>query len=307
MYREAETALIGMDRFDSALQVDGTARKLGVSDHRNLLVATYLGGRGDMAAKDEDRLKAALFGGASDGQDVSLAAIDGYARYLDSNGRLAEGLDVWRAGAERARAAVGLDSAAASMIARATLDHAIAEDCEPALTLAEEAKKMVKGPVATFDAAVGAALCGDLPYSEKAVAELRERFPQNTAVEGYYVPEIEAAGLIGANHPGDALTKLSGVEQFDQVSMGPYLRGLAHEALGQSAQAEEDFQLVLKRRGWSMGMAGSMYAMAQFEIARVYAATGDSTDSSEIYKRFAEMWVKADKAPQLKEAVLRSR
>lgn len=307
IYREAETALIGMDRFDSALQVDRMAGRLGVLGNRNLLVAEYLDGRDDQAAKNEDRLKAALDRNSPGGGDVSLAAIDGYARYLDSTGRLTEGLTVWRAGAVRAAVSVGLDSAAASMIARATLDHAIAEDCGAALMLAEEAKGLSKGPVASFNAAVGAALCGDLTYSEKAVAEMQERFPLNTAVKEYYVPEIQAAGLIGANHPGDALTRLTGLEQFDQVSMGPYLRGLAHTGLGQSAAAEEDFQLVLKRRGLSMGVAASMYPMAQFEMARAYAATGDSADSVEDYKRFAAMWVKADKAPQLTEAVLRSK
>jgi eukaryotic-like serine/threonine-protein kinase len=308
-YLEAEEAMIGMDRFDGALQLEMQAKKQGLLVGSNALTAESLDGKEELVAKQVSTLQAEMAGekSAGDGQ-ATLAALDSYGRYLDSGGLSTEGLVLWKTAAGRALSVSGLESARASMLAQGALDRAMEESCTVALDLVSEVKTLPKGPLASFNAGAAAALCGDQTYAEKAIAEMRDEFPQNSAVTQYYVPELHAAAEIGVNHPGSALQYLMTVEQYDHISLAPYLRGLAHAALGQTPEAVNDFEQVLSQRGTSLSLAGAMYPMAEIGLARAYAASGDKADSVTYYQRFMALWVKGDKAqPLMAEALVRSR
>ncbi len=130
------------------------------------------------------------------------------------------------------------------MLAQAALDRALTENCKVALMLVDELKSLAIGPAASFNAGMAAALCGDQLYSEKTVVRLQQSYPQNTAMTQYYVPQLQAAAEIGVNQPAKALDSLVALRQYDEMSLTPYLRGMANAAVGQMPEAILDFQAV---------------------------------------------------------------
>ncbi|WP_158791617.1 serine/threonine-protein kinase [Granulicella sp. L60] len=275
-YAEAEIAMITMNRYDSALQLDAQARRLGVLPAGLTLTAGYLNGREDIVTEETNALRVGISGesSAGDGQ-LSYADLDNYGLYLDATGEMDAGLELWITAADSAARMPELASAQAYLLAQGALDRALTDSCTVALKMVNDLRDLPKGPVASVNAGIAAALCGDQTYAEKTVAELLRDFPRNTAVAQYYVPELEAAASIGVNEPERALPGLISVRQYDQISLASYLRGLAHVAMGQMPLAADDFQDVLARRGTDAMLGGTLYPMAQMRAARAYATSAD--------------------------------
>jgi serine/threonine-protein kinase len=174
--------------------------------------------------------------------------------------------------------------------------------------MVDDVKGLPKGPVASFNAGMAAALCGDQPYAKKTIAALQQSYPQSTAVTQYYVPQLQAAAKIGVNEPEQALDTLIALEQYDQISVTPYLRGMANAALGQMPAAILDFQIAQANRGSSFLLSGDVYPMAELGVARAYAANRDKADSVEAYRRFLVLWKEADRGqPLMVEALAKSK
>ena len=291
------------------LQLQTQAKRQGVTADADVLAAAYLGGRDNLVAE-----QVSGFAGVAGGSNVatsaqpSYAGLDSYARYLDSTGRAGAGLELWKMSAANAEKTPELSSAAASMLAQAALDRAITESCTVALAIVDEVRAMPKGPAATFNSAMAAALCGDQTYAEKSIAALRQAFPQNTAITQDWVPELRAAAEIGVNEPGKALQELAAVKEDGRAPFPPYLRGLASIALGQTTLAIDDFQNVLGSRGSAWSIAGTLYPMTEIDIARAYAVDKDKVDSAAAYRAFLASWSDADRVqPLMKESLARSR
>jgi eukaryotic-like serine/threonine-protein kinase len=304
MYAEAELAMIAIDRYDGALQLTAQAARVGVAPSGEALMAGFLAGREDVVAT---AIQGVAEGSATSDSLKSYAELYRYGLYLDNTGRVEEGLELWRSAATRAGNVPGLASTQASMLAQGALDRALMENCSIALELVEETRTLPKGPVATFNAGMAAALCGDQPYAEKAIDVLQQSYPVSTAVTQYYVPQLRAAGQIGVNEPEKALDSLIALEPYDQISLTPYLRGMTNEALGQMAAAILDFQTVLDHRGAAMTFGSNVYPMAEVGVARANAANRDKTASVEDYGRFLRLWGAADEGQALvREALARS-
>jgi serine/threonine-protein kinase len=194
------------------------------------------------------------------------------------------------------------------MLAQGALDRALTENCTTALEMVDDVKSLPKGPVASFNAGMAAALCGDRPYAEKTIAALQHSYPQSTAVAQYYVPQLQAAAEIGVNEPEKALDTLIELEQYDRISLTPYLRGMANAALGQMPAAILDFQIAQAHRGSSLLLSGAVYPMAELGVARAYAASRDKADSVEAYRRLLVLWKEADHGqPLVVEALAKSK
>jgi serine/threonine protein kinase/tetratricopeptide (TPR) repeat protein len=307
-YGEAEAALVELNRYDSALQLEALARHKRVMADAGALAAEYMSGKEGPAMEQVSATSIAAGSGASTSAEISYAKLENYGRYLDSTGRLIASFELWRMSAGTAEKRPELSSTAASMLAQGALDRAFAESCTVALAMVDELRAMPKGPAASFNTGMAAALCGDQTYVEKLIAELQQEFPQNTAVVQYYLPELRAAADLGVNEPGTALQILTAVEQNNRTPLTPYLRGLARLALGQTALAVGDFQSVLGRRGAAWSIGGTLYPMAEIELARAYWIGRDKNDSVTAYRRFLASWGEADRhQPLMAEALARSK
>jgi tetratricopeptide (TPR) repeat protein len=305
-YAEAELALIGMDRYDNALQLDAQAGRVGVSPSGDALIAGYLAGREDVVAAQVSALQDELAGTTN--SPMTYAEAYKYALYLDNTGRTESGLELWRDAAETANSAPEFASMQASMLAQGALDRALAESCTVALEMVDEVKRLPKGPVASFNAGMAAALCGDQSYAEKVITELQQSYPQGTAVMQYYVPQLQAAAEIGVNEPEKALGSLIELEPYDEVSLTPYLRGMANAALGQMPAAILDFQTVEAHRGAALLLGGTVFPMAEIGIARAQATNRDKADSVAAYQRFLVLWAEGDREQSLMaEALAKSK
>ncbi|WP_433964692.1 tetratricopeptide repeat protein [Tunturiibacter gelidiferens] len=308
-YIEAERDLIGMDRYGSALELESQAGHIGVARSINVLTAAYLDGREDLVTERVRELQDALAGPTIGSRaQVTYADLNNYGLYLDSTGKKVAALDLWRTAAAKASDEAELSGTQASLLAQGALDYALAESCPAALAMVEEGKSLPKGPVASFNAGMAAALCGDQPYAVKTAVTLQQHFPRNTVVVQDYVPELNAAAEIGINEPEKAIPGLDTRVQYDETVFAAYLSGMAHAALGQTSQAILDFQTVLARRGEASMLEGDLYPMAGIGVARGYKNSRNQPKSVEAYRRSLKLWKEADqRQPLMTEALARSR
>jgi serine/threonine protein kinase/tetratricopeptide (TPR) repeat protein len=309
IHAEAELAMIEMDRYNDALQLEAQAEHVEVLSDRNALIADYLARKDDAVTARVNEMQVAFAGTTTaNGAPITYAELYQYGLYLDGIGKIGAGSELWRVTAATAGSVPELASTQASMLAQGALDRALVESCTVALEMVDDVKSLPKGPVASFNAGMAAALCGDQPYAEKTIAALQQGYPQNTAVTQYYVPQLRAAAQIGVNEPEKALDSLIAMEQYDQISLTPYLRGMANAALGQMPAAVLDFQIAQAHRGSSLLLSGDIYPMAELGIARAYAARRDRADSVEAYRSFSMLWKEADRGqPLMAEASGRSK
>jgi serine/threonine-protein kinase len=308
-YAEAELAMIEMGRDDEAVQLEAQAEHAGVLSGRPALIADDLAGKHDAVAARVNAMQVAFAGVTSaNGAPITYAELYQYGLYLDSVGKAGAGSELWRVTAAVAGGVPELASTQASMLAQGALDRALMENCTVALEMVDDVKGLPKGPVASFNAGMAAALCGDQPYAKKTIAALQRDYPQSTAVTQYYVPQLRAAAEIGVNEPEQALDMLITLEQYDQISLTPYLRGMANAALGQMQPAILDFQIAQAHRGSSLLLSGNVYPMAELGVARAYAASRDKTESVEAYRRFLMLWKEGDRGqPLMVEALVKSK
>jgi serine/threonine protein kinase/tetratricopeptide (TPR) repeat protein len=309
IYAEAELAMIGMDRYDAALQLQAQVQRIGIQHNESAWDAEYLEGKNAALAAGDHAVQESTAKGAVTGSaPVAYEELNDRGLYLDNAGRMKEGLQLWRMAAAKASQVPELSSTQTYMLAQGALDRALAENCTVALEMVSEIRSLSKGPVASFNAGMAAALCGDQTYAQKVIAELQVNYPRSTEVTQYYMPELEAAADIGVNEPAKALPILMEERAHEQMSFIPYLRGLAHSAVGQMPLAIVDFQTVLAHKGLAFLMGGSVYPMAEIGSARAYAATGDKGNSVITYRRFLESWSEADRdQPRMMEAVAKSK
>ncbi len=299
MYVEAELALIGMDRFENARQLEVQAEDAGLATEQGARVTAYLADNGDVAATPQPAIEKAAHGLSQ----MSFGSLYDYGNYLDGAGKRSAAAAVWITAAARAASVHGLTSTEGSMLAQGALNRALAENCTMALDLVNQAKPLPMGPVASFHAGMAAALCGDQPYAEKIAAGMQHAYPQSNVVTQLYVPLLQATAQLGINEPMRALEQLSTLSANDAIPIAPYVRGMAHAALGDAQNAILDFQAVQAHRGAAQLWGGPVYAMTEIEIARAYALVHDRQSSLASYEKLLSAWKEADREqPLLVEA-----
>ncbi len=298
-YIQGSNALIGLDRYDAALQVEQAAQRQGLARVGGSLIGGYLSGRGDL-------LRKAI--GEYTSNRPAYRSDWAYGLYLDNTGRLSEGLTLWRVNAAAAERIDNLASASAYLLAQAALDRALVGDCRNALLLAEESDVKPQGMVTSFNSGMAQALCGAPDRAQKHIDTLRQTLPKSTDVREYLIPDIKAAIALHANDPATALEELRPVRRYDLISLTPYLRGQAHVALGQMQIGIVDFQTVLSHRGITFTVGTDVYPVAEIGVARAFAVTGDLVNSAAAYRQFLQLWKDADaKEPLLLEARQKSK
>jgi serine/threonine protein kinase/tetratricopeptide (TPR) repeat protein len=298
-YVQTELALIALDRYDAAFHVVGQLARMGLESPDGGLTAAFLGGRPDIVGVEAARIK--------DSRTL-LPGLRSYGLYLDNIGQMAQGTALWNQGASLGGDSKPLASASALLLAQGALDRALAGDCVNALGMARSAGALPQGHEALFHAGMAGALCGDLPAAQKSITALEQRYPQSTAVNGYFIPDLKGAIALESGDPAAAVEALQPAHQFDLISLTPFLRGRAHVALRQIEIGIVDYQTVLSHRGLALIVGSNVYPMAQIGVARAFAYSGDTSNSADAYRRFAEMWKNADRNQSLlSEAILKSR
>ena len=140
-YTQAQNALIGLDRYEAASQMEVQVDRMGIGRLGGMLTSAYLEGR-----KDELERAIAAFHRQSDG----FRPDSSYGLYLDNVGRLVEGAAMWVNRAKEAEEIPGLDSAAAYLLSQGAIDRALLGDCGNALPMAHQDRCPPAGHHGTF-------------------------------------------------------------------------------------------------------------------------------------------------------------
>jgi eukaryotic-like serine/threonine-protein kinase len=160
-----------------------------------------------------------------------------------------------------------------------------------------------------FGAALALAISGDASRAQTLVDDLARRFPADTVVHFSYLPVMRARIALDHGNAAKAIELLQSTGPYElgasRILFGAlypaYVRGEALFAAGKGDQASLEFQKILDHRG----IVGSdpIGALAQLQLGRAKALSGDKTMARSAYQTFFTLWMDADiDLPILKQA-----
>jgi len=134
---------------------------------------------------------------------------------------------------------------------------------------------------------------------------LNREAPQDTIIQGYWLPSIRAAALLDQGKAAEAIESLRPALVYELSQAAPllpgHLRALAYLKAGQPQLANDEFQKLLQHRG--VVLNNPIGALAHLGLARAKLMLGDNTGAREAYQDFLALWKNADpNIPILKQA-----
>ena len=205
----------------------------------------------------------------------------------------------------------GENETAAAFEIDAALREAVFGNAKMAGQHATTALALSEGRDVQSGAALALALVGD--NRAQALADpLAGRFPEDTIVQFIYLPTIQAQLALGRHKSEKAISILQATAPYELGSSGNsavftsalypiYVRGEAYLAAHQGAEAEAEFEKILKWRG--VVLNEPIGASAHLGLARAYAMQGETSKARAAYQDFFTLWKDADPdIPVLKQA-----
>jgi len=152
-------------------------------------------------------------------------------------------------------------------------------------------------------AALALARTGDSGRAEKMAADLTQRYPDNSVVNGYWLPTIRAAIQINRGNPARAVDMLRASVPYElgypdpQVGVGKflypaYLRGQAYLLLHRGNEAAAEYKKFPDYR--SIVENCPLGALSQLGLARASLLQGDQARARTHYQKFLILWEDAD-------------
>jgi tetratricopeptide (TPR) repeat protein len=191
--------------------------------------------------------------------------------------------------------------------------HALVGNVADARRIAALALDLSTGRDVTYAAAFALASTGELARSQVLLRDLEARFPQDTTVHISYLPALRGVIALAQGNTGEALAQLEPALANEFAlpataffagcgSLDPaYVRGQTFLAAGRPAEAAVEFRKIISRPGLVMG--DPVDAVARLQLARAFAASGDTAGARAAYQDFLTLWKQADAdIPLLKQA-----
>ena len=194
--------------------------------------------------------------------------------------------------AEQAASAKEEDAQAGALLNAAYAGWMVDRCSDPEQTV-KNALKLDKGKVTLIYAAVTLALCNQEKHANQMLSDLEKHYPEDTLVQGLYVPQARGWLALKTGDVQRALALLERVRAHDNVSFAPYLRGLAYLQLKDPRNAIASFQDATRRKGVAYN-TGSPYALSYLGLGRAYAMAGNKPDAKKAYDVFFTEWKNAD-------------
>jgi class 3 adenylate cyclase/tetratricopeptide (TPR) repeat protein len=220
-----------------------------------------------------------------------------HAQIDEFEGRYHDAAKVWQEAQLQAKAQQDPDTQAGFLLG-ALGDRALALDCAGASNVVRESLALAKSKDTLKQAADAAALCNDKADALTILAKLAADHPQDTLIQSVTLPQDRAALALAYHQPSVALQLLPGPSNLDNVSVIPYLRGLAHLELHDAPSAIADFKIVTRYKGNSILNAN--YGQGLLGLARAYTLNNDKPNALKTYQSLLTLWKSADPdLPQL--------
>jgi eukaryotic-like serine/threonine-protein kinase len=269
------------------------ARKLDTQFLRLVIYDTgFL--RGDQETMQQQLSWAA---GRSGQEDWLLSAQSDTEAYF---GRLAKAREFSHRAVDSARRADAKETAALWQV-NAAVREAEFGNPSSARQDAMAALALVPGRDVRSVAALALARAGDAAQAQKLADSLNKEFPQNTIVQGYWLPTIRAAIQFNAKNATGTVELLKTAAPYELALCEPfpfgmmypvYLRGQAYLVARQGKEAAVEFQKIIDHRGIVLNFP--LGALARLGLARAYALQGDGAKARSAYLDFLTFWNDAD-------------
>ena len=151
-----------------------------------------------------------------------------------------------------------------------------------------------------FRLAFASAQAGDVGHAQVIVDEARRQFPQDTLVQNYQLPVIEAAIKMHQDDPRGAVDVLQRTLPYDlsincafiDGLYSGYIRGLAYLEMKQGDAALAEFQKLQDHPGVVETIP--IGALSRLQMARAYRLTGNNAAAQKYYEQFLTLWKSAD-------------
>lgn len=222
---------------------------------------------------------------------------------LAYRGRLQESIERAERASSIAQQA-GHREAAALYLAAAAVGAGFIHDQHEAARLADAALRLSSDRAVEYGAGLALALTGDSSRSQQLARDLAERFPEDTSVQFSYLPTLQAQIALDGGDVPRALKLLENARPYElgmprsalHANFGAmypiYVRGAAYLAGHRANDAGAEFQKILDHPGISV--ADPIGALAQLQLGRAYAASGDGQKAKSSYAKFLDLWKRAD-------------
>jgi tetratricopeptide (TPR) repeat protein len=206
-----------------------------------------------------------------------------------------------------------VDEAAATYQAARAAWEAFCGDVVDAKQDAEGALALSDARDVAYAAGLGLGLSGEIARSDALASSLETRFPEDTFVKFTYVPVLRSISALRRGRPSESIEQLNTALRYEIAANGldfnlylgglhsAYVRGEALMAGHHYPEAAVEFQKILDHRG--IVGADPIGALAQLQLARTFAASGDRAKAKAAYDSFLTLWKDADAdVPVLKQA-----
>jgi eukaryotic-like serine/threonine-protein kinase len=192
----------------------------------------------------------------------------------------------------------GFKDFAAIMFMQEALDYVQAGFVNEAREKLNQGLAISTQPEVLSQAAYVYALLGDGAHSNALLDRLHAAFPDNVFQAQFVVPLVRAMQHLQKN-PAQTIADLEPLRPYE-LGTGPrsarydplYLRGLAYLQLHDGPKAAPEFQRILDHRG--VDARNIEYPLAQMNLARARALSGDTAGAKTAYQDFFAIWKDAD-------------
>jgi serine/threonine protein kinase/tetratricopeptide (TPR) repeat protein len=215
-----------------------------------------------------------------------------------------------REGTQRAVAAAKRDGAtesAALWLANGAYREALYGNASAAHQMANGALALSPGRDVRIAAALTLTEIGKAAQAQKIADQLNVESPLDTIIQSYWLPSIRAKLALHRGDAKQAITLLEVASPYElgienvSVMVPVYIRGTAYLKAGRGAEAAAQFKNMLGHRG--LGLNATVMALAQLQLARAQAMSGDKPAARRSYQDFLSLWKQADAdLPMLKQA-----
>jgi serine/threonine protein kinase/predicted Zn-dependent protease len=288
---------ISLNRLDEAKTASQEAirQKIDTSAlHANMYLLAFL--EGDAAEMSRQVAWATGKPGAEDFLDAISSDTEAF------HGRLAKAREFSQRAVEFDKRNDEKETAALWQLAGA-LHEAEFGDAEQARQQAAAGLELASNHDTQILAALALAEAGDAARAEKMAGDLAKRYPQDTLMNGYWLPSVRAAIEIERKNPSKGVELLKPALPYDlstpatAITVGaplipPYLRGEAYLQSHQGPEAAAEFQKLLDHKY----LVGNyvLGALAHLGLGRAYAEQGDAAKARVAYQDFFALWKDAD-------------
>jgi DNA-binding winged helix-turn-helix (wHTH) protein/tetratricopeptide (TPR) repeat protein len=135
------------------------------------------------------------------------------------------------------------------------------------------------------------ALAGDVPQAEELAEKLDRLRPEDTFQQKVSLPLIRSIIERQQGNSAKAVELLAPLTQ-QPIALVSYHRALAYLAAGKHTEAADEFERVIRHRGWPESEL--FVPRAQLGLARAYAMQGNREYSRKAYDEFLTIWKDAD-------------